>query len=406
MRHVQLRIIALAPLAFAERKPGTQFRESAPYVPGATLYGALGAQLGQTHPELFYAIRCHNAYPSHDGDAWVRPLPATAIQPKGADSAPPHDSLYARVCWERQQPAALIYAPTDKDGRPWEGAGGRFYTLDGAQVRTRRVTQRALTRVGINRRRGTAEDRRLYSPLVLSEVTPMPPRDTQGRITDDATPVPQPTQFLGGVVVPESDAEVLLAALQHVTHLGGRQTTGLGAVETHVIGAPATAEAADAIERRITAMTQRFHAQVRLYTALGGAEWRDDAGNDAPLGAGAFFTINLLSDAILLDQGWLPTNTYTPEMLRAATGIDAQLVRSFALTKIVSGWNVSWRGPKPTSVATVMGGVFVFQAQRPLTTEEYAALARLQLDGIGERRAEGFGQVRVCDAFHVTQEIP
>ena len=52
------------------------------------------------------------------------------------------------------------------------------------------MCRRVLTRVAINRRRGTAEDQRLYSPLVLSEVS-------RG----------QPTQFRGSVFVPQEDPQ-------------------------------------------------------------------------------------------------------------------------------------------------------------------------------------------------------
>jgi CRISPR-associated protein Csx10 len=48
-----------------------------------------------------------------------------------------------------------------------------------------------------------------------------------------------------------------------------------------------------------------------------------------------------------------------------------------------------------------MGSVFVFQARSSLTLDDCARLAQLQGAGIGERRAEGYGQVRICDAFHL-----
>lgn len=404
MAFIPLNMTALSPLAFPERKPGVQFRQSLPYVPGAALYGALGMHIGdagdldaEQFGALFRQLRCHNAYPAHEGDDWVRPLPATAIQRKAADNdEQPHDSLVARVCWEQQQPHALIYAPTDDEGRPWEAVGRQFYTLQTeegkpwsgelkdlgkTQVAKRTVTQRVLTRVGINRRRGTAEDGRLYSPLVLSEVT---------HVKRDGQLNPEPTQFRGSIVIPDGDT-ITRAALAEITHIGGRQTTGLGAVE--IVENSTEEDAAEQIKERVGQLTQQFQDQTELFHALGGSEWR--------ILPNSIFTINLLSDAILLDNGWVPTNEISSEMLNELTGIEARLVRSFTATHIVGGWNVSWQRPKQTHVAVMMGGVFVFQATSELSDAAYTALAQLQHDGIGERRAEGYGQVRICDEFHV-----
>jgi hypothetical protein len=40
---LNVQIEALGPLAFAERRPNDQFRASLPYVPGGTIFAALGA---------------------------------------------------------------------------------------------------------------------------------------------------------------------------------------------------------------------------------------------------------------------------------------------------------------------------------------------------------------------------
>ncbi len=382
MELLSLHITALAPLAFPPRKPGTQFRASLPYVPGTALYGALGMHMGAQgtfESQLFRDIRCRNAYPAYAGDPWVRPLPMTAIQPKGADDTiPPVDALVSRVCWERQQPAALIYAPTDDDGRPWEAVGAKFYTLKDGNFEKRSVTQRTLTRVAINRRRGTAEDQRLYSLLALNEVTEQ-----------------QPTQFCGSLVCPTEKATELEAALKALTHLGARQTTGLGAVQVTLSAGVHTCEPVAEIRRRVQTMTTRFQQQAALYEQLGGAPW--------PITAETIFTVNLLSDAILLAQGWVPTHELSADMLVEATGIKADLIRAFTMTSIIGGWNVSWQRPKASDLAVTMGSLFVFQADGPLNDDQYRILAQLQLDGIGERRAEGYGQVRICDEFHLIE---
>lgn len=382
MELLPLYITALAPLAFPPRKPGTQFRASLPYVPGTAIYGALGMHMGAQgtfESQLFRDIRCRNAYPALANDPWVRPLPMTAIQPKGAaDDTAPVDALVSRVCWEQQQPAALIYAPTDNDGRPWEATGAAFYTLKNGKLEQRRVTQRTLTRVAINRRRGTAEDQRLYSLLALNEVTEQ-----------------QPTGFCGSLVCPTGKATEMHAALEALTHLGARQTTGLGAVRVTPATSVHTCEPVAEIRRRVQAMTTRFQQQAALYEELGGAPW--------PIPNETIFTVNLLSDAILLAQGWVPTHELSADMLAEATGIKAHLIRAFTTTSIIGGWNVSWQRPKASDLAVTMGSLFVFQADQPLNDDQYHALAHFQLDGIGERRAEGYGEIRICDEFHLME---
>lgn len=385
MALLSVQIEASAPLAFPERKPGVQFNASLPYVPGAAIYGALGQHFGPTgfDEALFRAVRCHNAYPAHPKDPWVRPLPATAIIPKGAgDQAQPEDSLYARVAWELQRPPALIYAPTDADGRPWEASEPGFYTLTAqGMVAIRSVQQRVLTRVSINRTRGTAQDGRIYSPLVISEV-------------DQKTMAP--TSFISQLRVPDDAVGKLGKALAAITHLGARQTTGLGAVRVTSEPAEEPDDDAGAILKRVETMTGRFQDQAALYERLGGAPWA--------IAQSSIFTINLLSDAILFEDGWLPTQELSALHLEQLTGVKSRLLRAFTTTKTVGGWHSLWQRPKTAEAAVLMGGLYVFQTDAPLATADCERLAALQHDGIGERRAEGFGQVRICDAFHLPDQ--
>lgn len=383
---IALQITARSPLAFAERKPGEQFRKSLPYVPGATLFGALGhylAEVGRFDGALLRRIRCHNAYPAQPGDGWVRPLPLTALAPKNDDQALPIDSLVARVCWEQQQPSALISLPTDDAGRAWELPSWRFYTLSGDAPVKRSIDQRVLTRVAINRQRGTAEDQRLYSPLVLNEAS-----------YDPATNTVTPSQFLGSITVEPADAALLTSLLPEITHIGGRQSTGLGAVtvERDTGSAPPEPPLLD----RVSMLTERFQRQAARYQRWGGTEW--------PIAPRSLFTVNLLSDAILFEQGWLPTQQLSADLLEELTGIRAKLVRAFSRPHTTSGWARLWQQPKPSVLAVGMGSLYLFQAEQPLTEAEAARLEQLQLDGVGERRQEGYGQVRICDTFHLLPE--
>jgi CRISPR-associated protein Csx10 len=379
MHETLLVIEAREPLAFPESKPGAQFRRSLPFVPGAALFGALGGALDRSErfdPALLRRLRCRNAYPMRDGDKWVRPLPATAMTPKGENR--PRDSLAPRVCWEQQTPPALVYAPTDTEGRPLEAAGQKFYTIREGKLEFRDATQRIHTRVAINRRRGTAEDSLLYSFFALNETSP----------GTDA-----PTRFIGSLALVDPDDSALWSQVteivtQQVDRLGARQTTGVGGVRITLRDHPSDRS----IHQRVEALTQRFKRQIAHYRALGGAAWEL---------SGQVFTVNLISDAILLRDGWLPTQELSADMLRDATGIEARLVRSFTTTRVVGGWHALWQRPKISHVAVRFGSLYVFETQHPLSNNDYTALERFERDGIGERRQEGFGQVRICDDFHL-----
>jgi CRISPR-associated protein Csx10 len=385
---LNLNIEAQGPLAFAERRPNDQFRASQPYIPGSTIFGALGAILArekQFDAEIFRELRCHNAYPAHEGDTWVHPLPLTALQPKGDEQANVTDALVARICWERQQPAALIYAPTDNKGRPWAAVGARFYTQHDDALHFRSVSQRVLTRVAINRRRRTAEDSRIYSPFVLNEARSTM-IDGQRHLT--------PTRFVGTIALPDH-ADAIYNALQRIDALGARTSTGIGSVKIF----PTSAQPDDgaAIAQRIDALTQRFRQQAKRYKDLGGEKWM--------VPERSIFTVNLLADALLLEHGWLPTQQLSPVALREAAGVEAEisLLRAFTVTKTVAGWHTTWQQPKPAQLAVGMGSVFVFKANEPLSDDDCARLAVLQHRGIGERRQEGYGQIRMCDTFHTRE---
>src|SRR5439155_3104376 len=125
-----------------------------------------------------------------------------------------------RVCWEELQPAAFTYDPHcpacfGRADRP----PGQVYAegADGA-IHARKVQQRTLTRVAIDRRRGTAAEQLLYSPIVIAEVMAYPSADP------DAEPIHEPARFAG--MAWGLDKEI--AALSEVTALGGRLSSGLG----------------------------------------------------------------------------------------------------------------------------------------------------------------------------------
>lgn len=413
MKKLRIVVTARSPLAISARKPGGQFRESLGYIPGALLRGAaaqvmLKAEADHVHCDPgapadcpFCRIFCSddpalfaNAYPGPaTATALVRVIPATAVSCKGhpgflrepeqrcrlREEWPPHgvfDTLIDRLCWEMLQPRGLVYAlccPTC-DGR-LERFSGFYYVEDGRYKRSS-VSQRLLTRVALNRRRGVAEDQLLYSPSVLAEAR-------RGC----------PTTFVGEVYV-NGAAEELEEALKQVRYLGGGSSRGLGRVELKV---EPVEDEGGSVTDRVEAFNEAVKGSWERYEKLAPCNPQPKHNPDE----GTFFTLGLMADAILRD-GWRPTMVLTTEMLKEATGIaddSLVLVRSYAGYGYRGGWNAVWELPKVTEVIASMGSVYVYWTAD--IDKWLPALAKLEVHGLGGRRAEGFGRMQVCDEFHL-----
>ena len=90
------------------------------------------------------------------------------------------------------------------------------------------------------------------------------------------------------------------------------------------------------------------------------------------------------------------------DLLRAATGVgdtSLTLVRAYAEPAWRGGWQAAWGLPRPTELVARRGSCYLFRtANLPTWTE---ALTALEERGVGARTAEGYGEVRVCDPFHL-----
>ena len=56
--------------------------------------------------------------------------------------------------------------------------------------------------------------------------------------------------------------------------------------------------------------------------------------------------------------------------------------------------------PRADEAAVAMGSVFLFGFSTPLDKQKVTALLRMQDQGVGVRRREGFGRVVVASPFH------
>lgn len=407
MKRIDLTITAKAPLAIGQRKPGDSVSEAMDYIPGSVIRGAIAGKILQQSAEAptpgddFHALFVDepaaifgNGYPAiakvgEDRyqfiDSEVQLLPTTALSSKTDSGFKPSkagvfDSLIDSYCAREH---GLFYEPNDLSGGRVEPFDG-FYSRreDGSYV-SHSINKRLLTRVGINRRRATAQDQLLYSIEVLNEF--------QGKET------PVPTAFKGAIWIEnEGLADQLLTFIQanrHRFRLGGSASRGLGKVQIEATMQD-DATPTEAVSQRVHEFNQKLQERWQHWNAFGKP-------SPNPIQERTFFTLNLQSDAVLIEN-WQRTMVVSETMLQQFTGLSSKVKLEMAYSSYAyrSGWNAAWGLAKDVELVTNMGSVFLFSIPQADQATWSAALAALENRGIGERTSEGFGQVTVCDEFH------
>ncbi|MCI0563960.1 MAG: hypothetical protein MN733_36255, partial [Nitrososphaera sp.] len=122
------------------------------------------------------------------------------------------------------------------------------------------------------------------------------------------------------------------------------------------------------------------------------ADWREVAGSLVPEVEGKLI-VTLLSDALLCDINgqFVVDPDVVTNVLSVQLETELSLPQAFLRGRAVGGFNRKWGLPLPQALAVEMGSVFVYDAPACDTSE----LQELEIKGIGERRAEGFGRVAV-----------
>jgi CRISPR-associated protein Csx10 len=408
MKRIQITITAKSPLAIARQKTGGSISDVESYIPGGVLRGAIaGLMIRQAQAEgqdfandpdsdfktLFIdnQVIFQNAYPAiievkdklriqHD----ICVMPSTALSSKnssGFEQAKKNgvfDTLIDRFCADAYNQIYDPNCPQDGDRvDPFKG----LYSIYAGEYYTHSASTRLLTRIGINRRRATAEDKVLYSVQVLNET-----KQHQGKIAD--------MTFVGNIWICDELADSFNAYLQGQSQhcrLGGSASRGLGKVELK----PERIEATSGLNNRIQSFNQTLKARWESWKIFGGQPVESIEGR-------CFFTLDLQSDAILTEQ-WQRTMVISEAMLKEAVGLTSgnlKLHQAFSSYGFRSGWNTAWGLPKDVELTTDRGSVYLFSIDAKEQASWASKLEELEIWGIGDATAEGFGQVRVCDEFH------
>ncbi|MFY7802764.1 MAG: CRISPR-associated RAMP protein Csx10 [Limnoraphis robusta] len=404
MNRIQLEIEALSPLAIGRHKPGGSISEAQDYIPGSVIRGAFASVLLQPNqnPEPnddFHALFLNensaifqNAYPANPAvfeegekvpaNIVVTVFPETVLSSKakpGFKNYEGHgvfDTLIDRFCAEDYGQLYDPNCPTDSDRV--DNLSG-FYCKIYDKYHPLSANKRLLTRVGINRKRATAEESILYSIEVLNESQPKKKK---------------PSIYRGAILVSEELAKKLLHFIERNSEsfrLGGSTSRGLGKVKIQAELRENSGSVKDRIKEFDDKLKERWQLWGSLFSPASGKYSQEKT----------YFTLDLQSDAILTEK-WQRTTVISEAMLKEFAGIEDSSLKlevAYSSYDYSSGWNAAWGLMKDVELVTNKGGVYLFSTTK--TETWYSALENLENKGVGERTHEGFGQIQICNEFHL-----
>lgn len=205
-----------------------------------------------------------------------------------------------------------------------------------------------------------------------------------------------PVYYRGAILVEEDLAESLRDFIQQRHQnfrLGGSTSRGLGKVE---IQTKNPVDAKIDVSDRITEFNQKLEGRWDKWAVFGNPIKELPANR-------TYFTLDLQADAILTEN-WRLTTVISEKMLHQFAGIEDKddslhLEAAYSSYDFLSGWNAGWGLMKDVELITNKGGVYLFSTTRPDIWID--KLGELEEKGVGDRTCEGFGQIQICNQFHL-----
>ncbi|MFL6214388.1 MAG: CRISPR-associated RAMP protein Csx10 [Blastocatellia bacterium] len=416
MACIEITIRAESPLSLGTVKAyGGTLIESGGYIAGSQLRGALGALKGYAskadeqeldqllgQPERA-GICFPNCYLTDGLPAF--PLPLTAQSCKRSSGWIGQDNKKNRGTHGVADTLImqLAYDRVARDGDRWriplpfqykcpqcgdrtESKGGIIEYRGKGNYAAPEVSFHRQTRVAINRARLTAEEGQLYSVRAIDEGS----------------------QFIGLMEVDETRAFKARTWLEQITRIGGRTSRGFGRIK--ITAADPKPAPSDSLRQRLEDFNREYKNSEKSLIEIA---------HDPPAAeTRTLFTINLRADALLRTELGLPTLRLDAAAVVAAcrpllTTDEYRALEEMALTWIteytqpihLSGWQTAWRLPKEVLLASRLGGLYVFAAETSGNPNRFSTLisilSKLQQAGVGEMREDGYGQIAICDPFHL-----
>lgn len=241
-------------------------------------------------------------------------------------------------------------------------------------IATNTPVTRLQTRIGIDRESGTTQEGAFYNRQVFDEGTTF-----WGEI-----------KFLDDRLLSMFKDFIVDAGTSGLIRMGTGRTRGMGKVKIEVVD---TGEEVQERNASFATRLQSFNSILVKNIARKGLE---------NFLHSYFFTVTLHSPLILSDEFLRYRSTIDANVLRELLGIpvhELEQVYQIASIKQVMGWQELWGTPRANEYAIDTGSVFLFRCT-VADQKIIDALFELEDQGIGKRRAEGFGRVCVSDPFH------
>ena len=127
----------------------------------------------------------------------------------------------------------------------------------------------------------------------------------------------------------------------------------------------------------------------------------------SPDETGCYFVLTFNADVILYDKFLRFVTRLDETVLKKyhPTDLEFCLEESYSFSKIVPGWNNIHKLPKENNLAIEKGAVFLFKLVDEFDKQKLITyLTKIENEGIGERKIEGFGEVKVNNPFHLKEE--
>jgi CRISPR-associated Csx10 family RAMP protein len=172
--------------------------------------------------------------------------------------------------------------------------------------------------------------------------------------------------------------------------IGGGRSRGMGQVRTELV--PMTAPAVIPMTDRIARFNRAVRAEQRYYSAMAATTTSALSGEDGDW----YFTLDLREPVV--------TDYCQPSIIPSLpllSTVTAQ--RHWLKASKIGGWNAAAGLPRAGGLGAA--GVIVYRVSADTnraTVEEL--LAFIEAEGIGIDRERGFGDVTVCDPFHLFME--
>ncbi|HVB24684.1 MAG TPA: RAMP superfamily CRISPR-associated protein [Ktedonobacteraceae bacterium] len=233
---------------------------------------------------------------------------------------------------------------------------------------------RLQTHTGINRRTGTVQESILYNREVFEEGM----------------------QFWGELKVADELASQFEKLVEDVGYtglvrVGTGRTRGSGKVTLGIDTFNDAQGTFEAFKVRLSEFNEKLREQARPF--------------DIQVPDGFYFAVTLHSPVILCDdllryEGTLSAKRLA-QLVNESISVDTfKRVYQAASVRRVTGWNELWGMPKTNEFAIEIGSVFLFSCPSEPDNTLLHSLYSLEEQGIGRRKAEGFGRIRISDPFH------